>query len=101
MTFTVLSDDQIRHTLENLSHDELDEFRNVLATALHEFSTNPKESYQQPLRISTHHPTSRAMSLYMPSCGREGLVCISMPSNHPRHSLAYRVPHPPQSVHPS
>ncbi|KFH47542.1 hypothetical protein ACRE_016150 [Hapsidospora chrysogenum ATCC 11550] len=75
MTFTVLSDDQIRDTLENLSHDELDEFRNVLATALHEFSTNPKESYQQPLRISTHHPTSRAMSLYMPSCGPEGMGC--------------------------
>lgn len=79
MTFIVLSDDQVKDVLENLTVDELDEFRHVLSSALHEFSTNPKntpvEPYQQPPRITTLHPTSKATTLYMPCAGPEGMGC--------------------------
>lgn len=81
MTFTVLSDDQIKDTLESLSLDELTEFHHVLASALHEFSTNAQVGvngpYQQPHRITTQHPDSKATSLYMPCCGPEGMGCKS------------------------
>lgn len=79
MTLTLLSDEQVRAVLENLTREELDGFRQTLASALHEFSTNPKgapeEPYQQPHRITTLHPSSKATTLYMPSCGPEGMGC--------------------------
>ncbi|PHH90396.1 hypothetical protein CDD83_3810 [Cordyceps sp. RAO-2017] len=79
MTLTILSDEQVRTVLEGLSLDELDEFRHVLASALHEFSTNVEADdqgfYQQPPRLTTLHPDSRATTLYMPSCGPEGMGC--------------------------
>ncbi|KAF4460137.1 hypothetical protein FALBO_13096 [Fusarium albosuccineum] len=71
MTYTVLSDDQVNAILESLTVDELDEFRHVLASSLHEFSTGVpalEEAFQQPERISTLHPDTQAKTLYMPSC---------------------------------
>ncbi|CAM1506416.1 Fc.00g060570.m01.CDS01 [Cosmosporella sp. VM-42] len=75
MTFTVLSDDQVNAILENLNLDELDEFREELASALHEFSTNADASFEQPHRLSTLHKETSATTLYMPSCGPSGMGC--------------------------
>ncbi|KAF7560573.1 hypothetical protein G7046_g3563 [Stylonectria norvegica] len=75
MTFTVLSNDQTNAILESLSLDELDDFRLVLASALHEFSTNADEAFQQPHRTSTLHSDTGATTLYMPSCGPSGMGC--------------------------
>lgn len=79
MTFTVLTDEEVRAILEGLNIDGLEEFRQVLASALHEFSTNIQADeegvYQQPHRVTTLHPGSQATTLYMPSCGPEGMGC--------------------------
>ncbi|PNY25449.1 Uncharacterized protein TCAP_04602 [Tolypocladium capitatum] len=79
MTFTVLTDEEVRTILEGLNLDDLEEFRHVLASALHEFSTNIQADeggvYQQPHRMTTLHPGSQATTLYMPSCGPEGMGC--------------------------
>ena len=79
MTFTVLTDEEVRTLLEGLNVDDLEEFRHVLASALHEFSTNMQAEeegvYQQPHRTTTIHPGSHATTLYMPSCGPEGMGC--------------------------
>ncbi|KAG5980097.1 hypothetical protein E4U55_004392 [Claviceps digitariae] len=79
MTLTVLTDAQVKDILEDLTADELDEFRLVLSSALHEFSNSTEavggDVYQQPHRISTVHSATKATSLYMPSCGPEGMGC--------------------------
>ncbi|KAG6040216.1 hypothetical protein E4U41_001242 [Claviceps citrina] len=79
MTFTVLSDSQVQDILEDLTVDELDEFRLVLSSALHQFSNSTEsvggDVYQLPHRISTVHSATKATSLYMPSCGPEGMGC--------------------------
>ncbi|KAF5592336.1 hypothetical protein FPANT_5426 [Fusarium pseudoanthophilum] len=78
MTYTVLSNDQVNSILEGLTIDELDEFRHVLASSLHEFSTGVpalEEAFQQPERISTLHPETMARTLYMPSCAPCGMGC--------------------------
>ncbi|KAG6005089.1 hypothetical protein E4U21_000416 [Claviceps maximensis] len=79
MTLTILTDGQVKDILEDLTADELDEFRLVLASALHEFSNTTEavggDVYQQPHRISTVHSATKATSLYMPSCGPEGMGC--------------------------
>ncbi|KFA63603.1 hypothetical protein S40285_04145 [Stachybotrys chlorohalonatus IBT 40285] len=82
MTFTVLSDDQVRAILESLNLDELEEFRHVLASALHEYSAGSGQSegslYQQPHRVSTLHPVTKATTLFMPSCGPGGIGFVSL-----------------------
>lgn len=79
MTLTVLSDDQVKSILEDLTVDELDEFRAVLSSALNEFSTNTQADlaglYQQPDSTSTYHASTKTTTLYMPSCGPEGMGC--------------------------
>ncbi|KAF4342387.1 hypothetical protein FBEOM_3679 [Fusarium beomiforme] len=78
MTYTILSNDQVNSILEGLTVDELDEFRHVLASSLHEFSTGVpalEEAFQQPERISTLHPETMAKTLYMPSCAPCGMGC--------------------------
>lgn len=79
MALTVLTDSQVKDILEDLTIDELDEFRLVLSSALHEFSNSTEavgeDVYQQPLRTSTVHSATKATSLYMPSCGPEGMGC--------------------------
>ncbi|KAM3438151.1 hypothetical protein MY4824_003394 [Beauveria thailandica] len=84
MTLTVLSDDQVNSILESLTLDELEEFRCVLAEALHEFSTGSQvdgaDAFQQPHRITTQHPETKATTLYMPSCGPQGMGCKGAPT---------------------
>ncbi|KAF5721421.1 hypothetical protein FMUND_3549 [Fusarium mundagurra] len=78
MAYTILSNDQVNSILEGLTVDELDEFRHVLASSLHEFSTGVpalEEAFQQPERISTLHPETMATTLYMPSCAPCGMGC--------------------------
>ncbi|GAB0137939.1 hypothetical protein EsDP_00006190 [Epichloe bromicola] len=79
MTLTVLTDTQVKEVLEDLTADQLDDFRRVLSSALHEFSNSTGavggDVYQQPHRISTFHSGTKATSLYMPSCGPEGMGC--------------------------
>ena len=79
MSLTVLSDDQVKAILNDLTLQEFEDFRHVLAGALHEFSTNTQavdeEVFQQPLRITTRHPDTCATTLYMPSCGPDGMGC--------------------------
>ena len=79
MTLTVLSDTQVSDILESLNIDELEQFRHVLAAGLHEFSTNTQAdndgAFQQPHRITTLHPGTKATTLYMPSCGPDGMGC--------------------------
>ncbi|KAL6904307.1 NAD(P)-binding protein [Trichoderma evansii] len=79
MTLTVLSDEQVKDILENLSLDELEDFRKTLAGALHAFSTSLGSDglgvFQQPHRVTTLHPDTQATTLYMPSCGPSGMGC--------------------------
>lgn len=88
MTLTVLSDEQINLILETLTRDELEKFTRVLGGALHEFSTGSQvggaDAYQQPHRITTLHPETKATTLYMPSCGPEGMGCKGTSSTSPR-----------------
>jgi hypothetical protein len=74
MTLTVLTDDQIRSLLENLTPAELEGFRRALASALHEYSTGIKgeTSIHQPERLSVHSNATGATTLFMPSCNSTG-----------------------------
>lgn len=84
MTLTVLSDEQVKDILENLSLDELEVLRKTLAGALHAFSTSlgtdGQGVFQQPHRVTTLHPETQATTLYMPSCGPSGMGCKGRPS---------------------
>ncbi|KAK7418566.1 hypothetical protein QQX98_003911 [Neonectria punicea] len=77
MTLTILSDEQVNTVFENLNLDDLDEFRSVLASALHEFSTNVKApmEFQQPRGVTTIHPDTQVKTSYMSSCGPCGMAC--------------------------
>lgn len=90
MTLTVLTDTQVKEVLEDLTADQLDDFRRVLSSALHEFSNSTGavggDVYQQPHRISTTHSGTKATSLYMPSCGPEGMGCKGKGERHARES---------------
>ncbi|KAK3896598.1 hypothetical protein C8A05DRAFT_39856, partial [Staphylotrichum tortipilum] len=70
MPLTVLTDDQIRALLENLTPSELEGFRRALAAALHEYSvgTTPggEPALHQPERISIHRPATGATTLDNP-----------------------------------
>ncbi|KAK4126905.1 NAD(P)-binding protein [Parathielavia appendiculata] len=75
MTLTVLTDNQIRSLLENLTVAELEGFRVALASALHEHSTGIQGDtpiHQQPERVSIHNTTTGATTLFMPSCSSAG-----------------------------
>ena len=80
MTLTVLTDDEVNTICESLNIDEVEDFRHVLAAALHDFSTDAQAAalYQQPHRITTFHPSTELTSLYMPSTGPEGIGCKGM-----------------------
>lgn len=78
MTLTVLTDDEIRLLLENLTQDDLLSFRDELKTALHGYSTGtqkPSEwkSIHQPERTSIHNDFRGTNTLFMPSAGPDGL----------------------------
>ncbi|KAI1065761.1 hypothetical protein NW752_006210 [Fusarium irregulare] len=86
MTYTVLSNDQVNSILEGLNIEELEEFRHVLASSLHEFSTGIpalEEAFQEPERTSTLHPETMAETLYVPSCAPCGMGCKVISSISP------------------
>ncbi|OHF00237.1 UbiD family decarboxylase [Colletotrichum orchidophilum] len=94
MVLTVLTDDQIKTILADLTADEFDGFRKVISTALHEYSTNTHNiedgTYHQPERVSTENLKTGATTLYMPSVGPQGMGCKGdshILSSSPRTSI--------------
>ncbi|KAI2469666.1 ornithine cyclodeaminase [Annulohypoxylon bovei var. microspora] len=88
MSLAVLSDEQIRYLLENLSHEEAEGFIKTLRNALHEYSTGTQSIadgvVHQPERSSVHSSTTGATTLFMPSYSALGhavkVVTLSSPS---------------------
>lgn len=76
MTLSVLSDDQIRSLLENLTADELAGFQESLRNALHEYSQSTQTDHvdggQQIERTSVHSKETGATTLFMPSASSAG-----------------------------
>ncbi|GKT44197.1 uncharacterized protein ColSpa_04378 [Colletotrichum spaethianum] len=94
MVLTVLTDDQIKAILADLTADEFEGFRKTISTALHEYSTNTHNiedgTYHQPERISTENLRTGATTLYMPSVGPRawdakptGAVTLLSPEGQP------------------
>ncbi|KAI0888211.1 ornithine cyclodeaminase [Annulohypoxylon maeteangense] len=91
MSLTVLSDEQIRYLLENLSHEEAGRFMETLQNALHEYSTGTQSIadgvVHQPERTSVHSNTTGTTTLFMPSYSTLGhavkVVTLSSPSADP------------------
>ncbi|KAL0934294.1 uncharacterized protein CTRU02_211093 [Colletotrichum truncatum] len=79
MVLTVLTDDQIKAILADLTADEFEGFRRILSQALHEYSTNTHNiedgTYHQPDRLKTENLKTGATTLYMPSIGPQGMGC--------------------------
>lgn len=79
MALTVLTDDQVKTILENLTLDEYLDFKYAIATALHEYSNSPSMvrdgSHHQPHRVTTQNHDTGATTLYIPSCGPQGMGC--------------------------
>lgn len=96
MVLTVLTDDQIKTILADLTADEFDGFRKVISTALHEYSTNTHNiedgTYHQPERVSTENLKTGATTLYMPSVGPQGMGCKGKNLSHPPPPICF--PHP-------
>lgn len=88
MTLTVLTDDQTRSVLENLTPGELNGFRDALVSALREYSASADKNsdgptpVHQPERISVHSAVTGVTTLFMPSCNSAG------------HGVK-GIPHPP------
>ncbi|KAJ4409133.1 hypothetical protein N0V85_004142 [Neurospora sp. IMI 360204] len=76
MTFSILTDDEIRSLLDNLTVDELESFRENLRDALHEYSTGAHTPGQalihQPERTVVRSGVTGATTLFMPSCSPAG-----------------------------
>ncbi|KAK4189388.1 putative ornithine cyclodeaminase [Podospora australis] len=89
MTLTVLTDDQIKGLLENLTSEELLEFMESLRCALHDYSTSTQgsgvenTSIHQPERTSISSAATGATTLFMPSSSSVGtgikVVTLSSP----------------------
>ena len=73
---SVLTDEQIRELLENLTVDELESFRNELRGTLHQYSTGTNVTQagllHQPERISVHSDVTDATTLFIPSTSPGG-----------------------------
>ncbi|KAL2162199.1 hypothetical protein VTH06DRAFT_7112 [Thermothelomyces fergusii] len=94
MTLTVLTDDEIRSLLENLTLDDLEGFSDALASALYEYSTGAssdgkadgeESDTRQPERISVRRRDTGATTLFMPSSNSAGnavkVITLSSPSS--------------------
>ncbi|KAL1852491.1 hypothetical protein VTK73DRAFT_9186 [Phialemonium thermophilum] len=89
MPLSVLTDDQVRLLLENLTLEELESFREELRRALHDYSTNTQSMDEgllhQPTRTSIHSAQSGITTLFMPSCSPAGhgvkVITLSSGSN--------------------
>ncbi|TDZ51684.1 Uncharacterized protein CTRI78_v007461 [Colletotrichum trifolii] len=79
MVLTVLTDEQIKAILADLTAEEFEGFRTTISQALHEYSNNTHNiedgTYHQPERISTENYKTGATTLYMPSVGPQGMGC--------------------------
>lgn len=94
----VLSDDQVRELLENLTVDELESFRNELRGTLHEYSagTNTTQTslLHQPQRVTVDSNAKGTRTLFMPSTGPGGhsvkgtYLPVCLPSCLPTHLYA-------------
>src|SRR5690606_1297402 len=77
MALTVLTNNQVRSVLDNLSQDQFYGFQATLSRALHEYSTNPKTAedglYRQPPRTHYSNLRTGATTLFMPSIGPNGM----------------------------
>ncbi|CAI4220233.1 unnamed protein product [Parascedosporium putredinis] len=77
MPLTILTNDQVKSILENLTLAQLDGFQRNLSKALHEYSTDVKAvqdgTYHQPQRTSYGNPQTGATTLFMPSVGPAGM----------------------------
>ncbi|KAI0602027.1 UbiD family decarboxylase [Biscogniauxia sp. FL1348] len=94
MTLAVLSEEDVRQLLENLSHDEAEALADTLRCALHEYSTGTQlidaGLIHQPERTLVHSNATGATTLFMPSCSPVGhgvkgksSACVSSPSADP------------------
>ncbi|KAI5923419.1 UbiD family decarboxylase [Camillea tinctor] len=86
MTLAVLSEDDVRQLLENLSHDEAETLADTLRCALHEYSTGTQVIdtglVHQPERTSIHSSATGATTLFVPSCS-PSVVSVASPSADP------------------
>ena len=77
MSLIVLTDDQVKSVLDNLTADQLEGFQATLSRALHEYSTNAElvkdGSYHQPARTHYSNPRTGATTLFMPSISPYGM----------------------------
>ncbi|TGJ81503.1 hypothetical protein E0Z10_g7267 [Xylaria hypoxylon] len=88
MSLTLLSDEDIRKLLENLTSEESYSFQDALKSALHEYSTGTQAittgSYNQPARTSIYSERTGATTLFMPSNSPAGhgvkVVTVSSPN---------------------
>ena len=82
----VLTDDQIRDLLENLTVDELESFRNELKGTLHAYSTGTNVVQagllHQPERIVVDSETTGTKTLFMPSTSPGGHAVKGAPMNY-------------------
>ncbi|OIW24466.1 UbiD family decarboxylase [Coniochaeta ligniaria NRRL 30616] len=87
----VLTDDQIRELLENLTLDELESFRTELRGTLHEYSTGTNVTdaglLHQPERVSVNSGVTGTTTLFMPSTGPGGhaVKVITLSSSSAQH----------------
>ncbi|SPO05035.1 uncharacterized protein DNG_07720 [Cephalotrichum gorgonifer] len=87
-TLTVLTNDQVKSVLDNLTLEQFHGFQAALTKALHEYSTDAEAggngAYYQPPRIHYSNPKTGATSLFMPSIGPTGMgvkvVTLSTPA---------------------
>lgn len=86
MTFSILTDDEIKSLLDNLTLDELESFRENLRDALHVYSTGAHTPGQalihQPERTVVRSGITGATTLFMPSCSPAGHGVKGMMSSH-------------------
>jgi len=77
MSLTVLTDDQVRSILEDLSLEEAEALRNSLKAALHQYSTGTQAvtdgDIHQPERTSITSGSTGATTLFMPSSSTAGV----------------------------
>ena len=74
---TILSDDNVKDLLYNLTKEEVQAIQKSLRTSLHEYSTaaqdQPECAANQPERLSMQHPNG-TVTLIMPSKASSGLA---------------------------
>ncbi|KAI0539070.1 UbiD family decarboxylase [Xylaria digitata] len=93
MSLALLSDEDIRKLLENLTREEAENFRDALESALHEYSTGTQaistDLYNQPPRTSAYSGRTGATTSFMPSSSPvgHGVKVVTVSSPHANLSL--------------